>query len=572
MAHESRVGADKIFFGGNIFTLDESCPRVEAVAVSGNKISALGPLSYVMQFVEESTEIIYLNKQSLFPGFIEAHQHAILRAFLSTRCVDIGAFYFQTADEVINTINSKVNKALSTDAVHANSWCIFYGWDPELFPNLPKLNAEFINTEFSALVPIIISTQSFHSSWANHKVFELIDTADLCVCRGDSYAERQRGNFTGHIIEGNLALIYKALSLTEDEMRKALLETWRNYSSLGFTTITEMAYLPQDSTDKIIKQITAGPDCPIRLALYQSVAPGVKCGEIHQLISPDVDRLWVAGVKLWADGSPHTGTIAVREPILCSTLAEYLSFPPPPNYGRLNYDTQSLQVAIEHYSALVAQIAVHTQGERAVEQVLGIYERIHAEKGNYSRQRLEHLGLVTERQLVRCGLVGASLSLFVYHLHYYATTFSESILGQARTDRWAPLASALKHNRYISIHQDNPATSGPPQALLNIQTAVMRCEKGREDITYGSEERISVQEAIKAYTVGPAWQLFMEDKIGSLKVGKFADFVILSDSPYEKKPQDFDGIKVIETYCGGQCNHISTLRQVNFNKFNILEH
>ena len=219
------------------------------------------------------------------------------------------------------------------------------------------------------------------------------------------------------------------------------------------------------------------------------------------LDSPDVVKLWVAGVKLWADGSPHTGTISVREPLLCTALAESLSFPPSPNYGRLNYETRTLQTTIEHYSAIGAQIAIHTQGERAIEQVLDIYEIIQRENGNDRRHRLEHLGLITDRQL------RASLSFFVYHLYYDGTTFSECILGQERTSRWAPLASALKYNHYISIHQDNPATSGPPLAMMNIKTAVTRRQKGRDGITHGSGERIPVQEAIRAYTVGPAWQL-----------------------------------------------------------------
>ena len=157
MAGKLAIRADKVFFGGNIFTLEETCPRVEAMAVNGDRISALGPLSSVMKLVGESTEVIYLNRQSLFPGFIEAHQHAILRAFLSTKCVDIGAFYFQTADDVMTRIHSEVNKPLILAESYPHPWCIFYGWDPGLLPNLPKLNAEFINTEFSALIPIIIS-------------------------------------------------------------------------------------------------------------------------------------------------------------------------------------------------------------------------------------------------------------------------------------------------------------------------------------------------------------------------------------------------------------------------------
>ena len=96
----------------------------------------------------------------------------------------------------------------------------------------------------------------------------------------------------------------------------------------------------------------------------------------------------------------------------------------------------------------------------------------------------------------------------------------------------------------------------------------MRCEKGKKDITHGPGERISVKEAIRAYTVGPALQLFIEDKIGSLKVGKFADFVILSDNRYEKAPQEIDRIKVIETYIGGRANNISTMRYDIFSGVN----
>ena len=454
---EEVVRADKIFFGGDIFTLEENCLSVEAMAVSGNKISALGSLSHVMELVGESTEIIFLNKMSLFPGFIEAHQHAILRAVLSSKCIDIGAFFYKTADEVMEKIQTEVTNALSlTD--NTTHWCIFYGWDPELFPKLPKLSADYINTKLSALIPIIISTQSFHSSWVNDRVIQLIDK-DVCRVR-----EGEEGKFTGHVIKGSLALIYRALSLPESEMRECMLRTWRDYSSRGFTTVTELAYAPQETTDKLIKEIAMREDCPIRLALYQDGDGGAG---VHKLDSPCTDMLWLAGVKLWADGSPHTGTLAVREPLLHSVVSESLSFPPPPNYGTLKYTNDSLKDRIQFYHDAGVQVAVHAQGERAIEQVLSIYEQL--DTTGERRHRLEHLGLATEQQLARCGKAGLSLSLFVYHLYIYGRTLSKYILGNARTNRWAPLATAMKYNPHISIHQDTPSISGPPLPLLKYR-------------------------------------------------------------------------------------------------------
>lgn len=214
---------------------------------------------------------------------------------------------------------------------------------------------------------------------------------------------------------------------------------------------------------------------------------------------------------------------------------------------------------------------MHAHGERAVEQVLSVFRRIVPEKGIPSRHRLEHLGLATEEQLKVCGELGLAPSFFVYHLYLYGSVFSEFILGKERTNRWASLASALKHNCKISIHQDNPAISGPPLPFLNIRTAVTRTQKGKDSVVYGTDQRISIHEAIKAYTTGPAWQIFREDKIGSLKVGKYADFVIVSENPYQKAPEELHDIKIVETYCGGRSNNHSSLRNLDLPIIKILE-
>ena len=129
----------------------------------------------------------------------------------------------------------------------------------------------------------------------------------------------------------------------------------------------------------------------------------------------------------------------------------------------------------------------------------------------------------------------------------------------------------MKYNPHISIHQDTPGISGPPLPLLNIQTAVTRCERGNREVVYGAEQCISVHEAIKAYTVAPAWQLFMENKIGSLKVGKFADFVILSENPYNKSPHDLEEIRIVETYCNGRSNKNTKFTSLKVNTVSILD-
>ena len=144
------------------------------------------------------------------------------------------------------------------------------------------------------------------------------------------------------------------------------------------------------------------------------------------------------------------------------------------------------------------------------------------------RYRLEHVGLITEGQLMKCGELGVNTSIYVDQLRFYGETFSKSILGQERTNRCAPLAAAIKHVGLISIHQDDPTFPGPPLRLANMKTAITHTRMGQPDTVYGPDYCISIEDAIKAYTIWPAHQLFMDSKIGSLEVGKFADLVILS--------------------------------------------
>ena len=566
------MSAQTILFGGSILTIEESQPKVEAIAIRDCVIAALGSLKDVMEFAGEHTEFVYLNEHTLLPGFIEPHQHALIRVKESSRTTNIGPSYCKTAEEVIERIRGEVNSVLPLAGNVPTPWCVFTGWDPELVPHLPKLDADFIEKEFSADIPILIISQNLHSCFLNRKVFDITDIADNYESKPDDFLMNSNGNLTGEIKKctNTFHLLSKAPAPTRDCISKTITQIYRDYSSRGYTTVTELAYEPDDLIDELIREAASRRDCPIRLALYQKEEEGKIIQQLRQLQSPDTDKLWLAGVKLWADGSPHSGTMAVREPFLKSTITELLSFPKAPNYGTLIFPTDSLYDRVSHYHKLGTQIAIHAQGERAVEQVLGVYQRVIPVRDDRVRHRIEHLGLATEQQLAMCASLGLAPSFFVDQLRLYASTFSEYLLGAERTDRWAPLASAVRLGCTISIHQDNPAFPGPPLPFSNIRTAVTRTERGRETV-HGAQQCISVHEAIKAYTIGPAWQLFREDKLGSLKVGKFADFVILSENPYSVSPEELAEIRVVETYIGGLCNGWSRKRDFKVPIIRILE-
>ena len=168
------------------------------------------------------------------------------------------------------------------------------------------------------------------------------------------------------------------------------------------------------------------------------------------------------------------------------------------------------------------------------------------------RHRIEHLGLATADAISRAAQVNLALSFFVCHLYFYAKTFANFYLGEERTNRWTPLSVATKHGMRWTIHQDNPAFPSPPLPFANMKTAVTRTQRDDSQTVYGPEYRVSIDEAVKAYTINAAWQLHKDDLLGSLTENKKADLVILSHNPYKVDPFQLEDIQVIDTFLDGR--------------------
>lgn len=550
--------ADLVFIGGDIITLDECNPTAEALAVKGEKIVAVGKLAEILDRIGRHTEVVYLNNQTLLPGFIEAHQHPVLMVFQrSSAMTNVSGYYYRTADEILRKINETVAAADPTKA-----WPIFLGWDPELVPDLPKLSADYLDN-ISTTIPIVIIAQNGHSAWVNHRALDIANITDETPDPpGGRFVRTEDGKLTGQLLEepAMIAVLGHAPQPTDHELRVAIRQQWNAYARKGFTTIAELAYR-SDRTDGLLEEEALTDDCPIRLALYM-------VGDSSEPSFQNTDKLWLAGVKYWADGSPHAGTMAVRSPYLNSYVTEVLSFPSPPSYGLLIWETDVLLKKVKYYHEKGMQVSIHAHGERAIEQALQMYTQLMPE-GSDRRHRIEHMGLATDAQLAMCGRLGVATSMFVYHLYFYAKSFQDYILGEDRTRRWAALALAIKHGCRLSIHQDHPTIPGPPLPFANMKTAITRTQRDNESEVFGPEYCISIHEAIKAYTIGPAWQLFREKELGSLSVGKLADLVILSDNPYKVAPEKLESIRVVETYLGGHCNNLSQAQLLPFKKMHL---
>ena len=594
--------ADTVFFGGNIITMDEANPKAEALAVQGEKIVKVGQLDDVFCHVGPNTKIIYLNKQTLLPGFIEPHQHAIQMVLQRCMYYNIGAYYFDSYDEIKKFINEKVSDVATASPIE---WCVFIGWDPELISDLPRLSADFMDKEFlPPVVPVVIVGQSLHVAWANHAAMEAAEIpADIEDPTGGVFGRDENGVLTGQMFEAPAmmrVLSYFSPAPDKESLLKAVKDQWQDYASRGFTTVTDMSYVPMDGIDVLLSAVASQDECPVRLALYTIIYPEEEsdgrrtskpkpplccpCLAVVKLTKKSAgtsvsltrsvnesSKLWEAGVKIVADGSPHTGTMADKEPFLYTNLTEVLGFPKAPCYGQQNFSNEELYEMVKKHHCEGKQISIHAHGDRTCDQAVSAYEKVLAEFPRPdSRHRMEHLGLMTAEQIARAASLDLALSFFVCHLYYYGKTYSESIFGRERTNRWAPVALASKEGMRWTIHQDHPAFPQPPLPFANLKTAVTRTQRDDNETVYGPEYCVNIHNAIKGYTINAAWQIHRDDKLGSLTANKMADLLILDQNPYEVDPMKLEEIKVVETFLGGRRTNLAVLKTLPNTNIQVL--
>jgi predicted amidohydrolase YtcJ len=201
---------------------------------------------------------------------------------------------------------------------------------------------------------------------------------------------------------------------------------------------------------------------------------------------------------------------------------------------------------IERHASQGWQIATHVQGDKTIDAVLDIYEKVLPKYPNAVRPfRLEHCGVMRDDQVARTHAMGVVCSFFVPHVFHWGDAISEGLLGP---ERYMPAGSATRQGMRVSYHSDAPMTE--PNPLLSIQTAVTRLTESGKIL--GAHQRVSVDEALRAMTIDAAYHIGMEQDIGSLEIGKLADFAILGSDPRQVPPESLATIPVNGTWMNGR--------------------
>ena len=541
--HAQENNADKIFLGGDIITVDDNNPEAQAVAVRNGKIQAIGSEPEVLKYEGPNTEVIDLKGNTLLPGFIDIHTHPILSA-KTAETIDISGFNHKNQAEVMESLKKGIEEKGSGE------WVIAYGWDPAILRNLeaPTLNEL---DQMAPENPLFIIAQTLHSGLANSLTLEAAGiTKDTPDPEGGYFDKDENGELTGLIVE--VGAMTKLVNAAPQYPRSAYLylltKQMETYSKAGYTTIVAPGLQPLIPKHiQSLQEVAEHPNAPVRVLTYplfdRLEKTDFKPSEGNQ-------KFKVLGPKFWIDGSPYAGGMAMNEPYLDNEFTRNKLGIKSGEKGHLTYDDERLFFLVDKFHKEGWQIAAHIQGERAAKQFLDAVEKAQQSfpRKDY-RHRMEHNALVTSEQLKRAFRLGVTPSFYIDHIYYYGDALKEVIVGPKRASRFMPINSAKKAGHRFTIHTDSP--SSPIGVLREMRVAVTRKTRSGKYVL-GADEAITVDDAIKAVTINAAWQIFEEDTRGSLKVGKLADFTILSRNLKKIPPEEWKNVEIIGTYLSGE--------------------
>lgn len=525
-----------IFFG-SIVTMDDAKPTAEAMAISNNKIVAVGSRAEIEPLASPETQRVDLGSRVLYPGLIESHMHIWLSA-MNYNWIDCSVFANKSLDEIKQKIADAASKA------QPGTWVCGKLFDPSLLPNSPSLTFKDLDP-LAPNNPVFILNASGHFAYVNSKALEMAQISlDAQDPAGGTYGRDESGKLNGIVGEmgAMLPLMKLAGKMPDEELLENICKVVDDAARVGVTSMREAGTggLMGAKEIEILHQLqTAGKlKTRLSLALFDDSAkdwpesPETAYGAGDEFV-------WIGARKLVSDGSNQGESGFQTEPYLHSK-----------DRGKFDYPTDYFKERIKWCHENGWQIMVHANGNAAIDIVTKTYDEVIGHDDKDLRHRIEHCSLVDNDSLFETmAKVGVTPSFLINHVYYWGKTLRDNVLGADRIYMLDRTASALKAGLKFTMHSDYNVS--PINPLQYVKVAVTRTMWDGGEVL-GEDQKVTVDQALRAVTIDAAWQIHCEDKFGSLSVGKFADFVILENDPQKVAPETIADIKVMETWRGGE--------------------
>jgi predicted amidohydrolase YtcJ len=543
-AGQSASAADLVLTNGRIVTVEDEQPEAQAIAVTGDRITALGTSGAMQKYVGPNSRVIDLQGQLAIPGFIESHGHF---TGVGESKLQLNLMTAKSWDEIVAMVAEAVKHA------KPGQWIYGRGWHQEKWTARPQPNVEGFPThrsldKVSPDNPVLLVHASGHASFANAKAMELSGIRRPTESpRGGEILRDAIGDATGLLRETASGLIKRGAGEpkptpeeTEARERRVLELAAEESLSKGITTF-EDAGSPLATIDRMKQMVDEGK-MGVRLWVMVRQPNAIIAPKLAQyrMIDYGNGHLTVRAIKKQIDGALGSRGAWLLEPYTDK----------PDSTGLETTPVAEIQATARLAIAHGYQLCVHAIGDRANRETLDIFER--AFKANPSktdlRWRVEHAQHLSAADIPRFGALGVIASMQGVHCTSDAPYVIQR-LGATRAEEGAYVWQKLmKSGAVIANGTDAPVEDVDP--IPNYYASVSR--KLKDGRVFYPDQRMTRMEALKSYTINGAFAAFEETNRGSLKPGKYADITVLSKDILKVAEDEIPSAKVVFTIVGGR--------------------
>jgi predicted amidohydrolase YtcJ len=547
--------ADYVFKNGAIYTIDSKNPTAQAIAISGKYITYVGTNEGVARFVGDKTQVIDLKGQMLLPGFVESHSHPTLA--LAVEGADL---QFDSVKEVLAAVKKWADAHPDAKVIRG------FGWRYSLFPTTGPTKAE-LDKMFPDR-PVFLMAIDVHSGWVNSKTLELagVNAKTPDPVPGFSFYQRdpKTGEPTGWLVEGpaEQAVLFKLQPPSEDAVIFAMTERLPDFSAAGITAVFDagIVTMPTESGFDAFQKLEKENKLPVRVVgSYYWNNPNVK--DPVALVLPLRDRyhselVQAKTLKVSFDGGESQHTAVMLKPY----------FDRPGFHGDYLLDPKLVEAAVLKAQQNGVDTHCHCYGDAANRKYLDIVAEAERQYPNSpSRHTIAHATFLTDEDVPRFAKLNVTMQASTNWFDPNPTMqLMTEILGKDLVfTEYGRINSVLKAGGRLALGTDWPASGyvSTYRPLDLIQVAITRAilpQYGKKQIMPvlpPLDERITLDQALKAYTLDSAYVLDLEKQVGSLEVGKLADIVVLEKDLYKIPSSDISTTKVKLTMMNGKVTY-----------------
>ena len=525
----NNLKAHTVIKNANIITIDPSQPRAQSLAILNGLLVSIGDNDSSESLIGPNTEVLDLSGKTVLPGFIDAHIHVLNSGIRHVMAADCDL-------PDIDSIKQALKKRVVT--IPEGQWVQGFKFDDTKTVEqrfLSKTDLDQVSTDH----PIMVAHRAGHIYYLNSKALEMAGFNDNTPDPpgGKFGREPDTGELNGVVYERAIEPVRFGLIPPETpEIRREGLRTiCTMLNSVGLTSVHDARVIQEELTTYQEGYQNGELSLRIYALMYHTHFKSLKEAGLRTGLGDDMLR--IGGIKMVADGAIAGRTAYMSEPYIGSDC----------DHGILAMTQEEIEKNVIEMHNAGFQVCIHANGDLTIEMVLDAYQKAqNLNPRQDPRHRIEHCTVVTPNILEKMKSLGTIATPFCTYVYHHGEKMR--FFGEHRLKWMFAQKSFLEYGITSTGATDYPP--GPFEPLLGIQSCVTRTDSNGN--VWGPEQRISVEEALKIYTINGAYASFEERLKGSISQGKLADLVVLSEDPTQVSPDVIKDISVERTILGGK--------------------